>query len=408
MSDDTQKKPTLALSLSTTTSLFDSPTPQETLLTDALFKHVDEVVVVIVNFPVVVVDHPGVSTRSTDQLSLSLSPGKTMHVVGINAESHPHLYRRDVEETFAAGDPLAGEKYPGPHTGEPFLADWASAMNLGWSRCSAEWRLGLCGGETVQDPETLVEHCRNLDENHRDVAHVSLEASPGRSSYPMRLARNLSAIGWEGAARPTIDGGIRPAILDGSPRIACADGRGLQSDRDTFRALYADAREKRWNVQPTNLLHMAKTAEAAGLPDFAPLAIDAHLQVSLYPEERAWACALMGEHLEPGDASSASRWYERSLEENPGWKSALRLCRSRFLEKKWDSCVKAYERAVELQEVLPLVDDGLENFPSSLVHVAAALHELGHLAEARLTCQILRSTYPDSKGIQALCSKIGG
>jgi hypothetical protein len=392
MNAQIERKPTLSLSMVSR----DLPAG----LADVA-PHVDEVIVTLFDC-----DDAQLGSVEQKMSSIPELAEKNTSLLRVSADSHPFLYLPDVEETYEAGESLAGESYPGPFSGSMFMADWAEMLNLGWSRCSAEWRLALHGNELMIAPETLIGRCWQLDEQRRDVAHVSVESESRRSSHPIRLARNLPAIRWEGTACSTIESGLRPAVLDGNPKIVPSKGSVLLTDLEAFRILYAEARSRRWNVHPVNLLHMAKTAKEAGMPDFAPLAIDAHLENSLYPEERAWACALRGELLETDDASEASRWYERSLDEHPGWKSALRLCRSRFAERKWRECVEAYRRATELQDRIPLVDDGCESFEASLVHAAASLHELGLRGEASAACQTLREIFPTSKAIATMCSTI--
>lgn len=394
MSDPIERKPTLSLS-----SISRPPDVPAGLA--GVAPHVDEVIVTLIDC-----SEAQLTAIEQKMSSLAQLAEKTTNLTRVSSDSHPFYYLRDVEETYRVGEPLAGETCPGPFSGSMLLANWAEILNLGWSRCSSEWRLALHGDEMMHNPETLIEHCLKLDEQNRDVVHVLVESETGRSSHPIRLSRNLPALRWEGTACSTIEGGLRPAVLDENPRIAPPPGRDLLTDVETFRILYAEARSRRWNVHPVNLLHMARTAGAAGMPDFAPQAIDAHLESSLYPEERAWACALRGEILETSDAPEASRWYERSLDEHPGWKSALRLCRSRFAERKWRECVEAYRRATELQDRIPLVDDGRESFASSLVHAAASLHELGHRSEASAACRTLRETFPASKAIATMCSTI--
>jgi tetratricopeptide (TPR) repeat protein len=144
------------------------------------------------------------------------------------------------------------------------------------------------------------------------------------------------------------------------------------------------------------------------MESFAPLALRTYLDNSLYPEERAWACALQGEiYEESADLHQAATWYERSLAEHPGWKSALRLARIRFHQRQFRECLTAYDRAVENRDHHHLCDDGAESFNAVLLYVAVALHETGKKDAAKLCCQRLRETYPNSSRVADLCRTIG-
>lgn len=378
--------------------------PVDVTWLEGIAPHVDEVVVTSIDC----------SEKEREKICRDVKGSailrkKVTDVIAVNPTNYPELYLIDLEETFQTGEPFRDEVYTGPFTKQPFLADLASVLNLGWSQCSQEWRLTVMDNEIFSSPEEIAGVLFLLESRRRDAGHLSVARIPGSTHYPTRIARRLPAIRWEGAARPVLDGSLYPAVLDGNLKVLTRDGRNpLQSDRDVFRSLYAEARKKDWNVPSASLLHMARTAEAAGLPDFAAPAIEAYLEASLYTEERAWACALRGEISEKRkDYADASSWYERSLEEHPGWKAALRLSRSKFSAGHWQECINAYARAMEHKDHFHVVDDGKEEFASSLIPLAVSLHQLGRRKEASKIAKDLLTLYPESKSIAMLCQQIG-
>jgi tetratricopeptide (TPR) repeat protein len=245
------------------------------------------------------------------------------------------------------------------------------------------------------------------------VGYVELASSDHppieRRYLAPRLALNIPAIHWEGAARESLDGIQRSSKLDDFLQSTRSDlGNYLRlTDPEVFRVLYAEARQKNWDVHPSNLLHMARTARHAGMSSFAESAIKTYLDCSFYPEERAWAHSLQGEHLEARDLlAQASDRYELALAEHPGCKSALRLSHSRFLERKWQASLDAYQLAIERRNAVELVDDGAPTIDGGLICAAASLHELGRAAEARAACRELRRMFPESETIAKMCQII--
>jgi hypothetical protein len=388
----------------TSLCLVGPPLPRPPFL-EQIGPHVDELVVVLVDC--------NESLRIAFEHWLDGQPAlapKPRVIVSVDPSSHPHLYRKDVPETFTQGSPLADEIYPGPFSGNHFVADWSAVRNLGFNRCSMEWRLNLEVNEMLDDPEQITSACFLLNEHRRDLGYLSVRRPVLRRSFLAgKLARNLPALRWEGTARESLEGALRASLLDNFLQTSLkSHGRPHPTEAEIFQILYAEARAADWAVPPVNLLHMAKTARYVGMPDFAKTAIDSHLNNSLYPEERAWACAIQGELMEEHkEFSDASRWYERSLEEQPGWKSAYRLSRSRFKESKWQACVDAYRAGLANQDVIQLVDDGCESRETALIYVAVALQQLGQGDEAREVSAALRLLFPANQTILELCETIG-
>jgi tetratricopeptide (TPR) repeat protein len=334
--------------------------------------------------------------------------GKPCATFIVNPVFHPDLYRLDAPATYTRGQGLAGEEYRGPCSGRLLLANWAAARNMSFSSATQDWRLCLEPDELLLEPRRIASACLLLDRNHRNVGYVPRRRG-GRLAHAEKLARGIPSIRWEGVAREALEGCLCPAVFDGFLSFAeWFGGPSIRpSDAEIFRILYVEAREKDWAVPPVNLLHMARTAKAAGMADFIAPAIDAYLENSFYPEERAWACAIRGEHLEEsGRLDEAEKWYRRSMEEHPGSKTAYRLSRLHFSARRWQDCLDIYRLGLEYQETVQLVDDGLEDGASALIPVAIALHELGRKSEARETAVRLRALYPSSADVLKLCDAI--
>jgi tetratricopeptide (TPR) repeat protein len=389
--------PTVSLSLTVRSAR--SPS---TLL--SVGSHVDEVVVVLA----IAAEHREQWITTLDTNPLLRDKIKT--VIEVDPQTHPHLYEPDLPATFQLGNPLGDETYRGTATGKMFVSDWSAVRNLGWTRCSQEWRLALYDDENLDHPECLRDLCRSLDSHNRDVAYGS-SSRDKRCRYAARLSRNFSGIRFEGSARESLEGGLRPTIVEGilSTRTTSASPSDLATEcSETFRTLYAEARARSWDVPLSNLLHLAQTSRHADMEPFAPLAVKTYLDNSLFPEERAWACAIRGEIYEnASDLHQAAAWYEISLAEHPGWKSALRLARIRFHQKQFQECLAAYDTAVENNDHHHLCDDGDESWNATLLYVAVALHETGKKEAAKLCCQKLRETYPNSPQVADLCRTIG-
>jgi hypothetical protein len=368
---------------------------------ELVLPHVEELVVVIVEPHLIWLDRW--DPWFQDQKLLR-------QLICIDPSSHPHLFTRDVAETYQKGSPLTNETYAGPFSGGHFVRDWSAIRNLGLARCSQEWRLSLDPQETLLDPSNLAGAC-DLMSSHRSSLGYGRRQYLGSSHLTPMLTANRPEILWECPAVPSISGGCSPIIFDNCLRssypLKQVDQLALEAT-ETFSTLYAEARQKNWDVPPVSLVHLARCARYVGMDDFALPAIDAYLESSLYTEERAWACAVRGEiHETRRQFAEASRWYERSMAEHSGWKSALRLCRSRFHERRWQDCINAYELAIDRSSFIHIVDDGETSDPASLILVVAALHMLGRDDKARMHLTTLQNIFPKSEKVTELCNAIG-
>jgi tetratricopeptide (TPR) repeat protein len=365
---------------------------------DYLLPHTDEISVVITNNAAA--DSFDRWMRHLDEIASKTN--KSISLVVLSPDTDPNLYMLDCPETFAAGRPFADEIYTGPFTGEWIPTDWSKIRNLALSTCKSPWRLSLQGGDVVVRPELLRSLCQELDLARRNVAYISTTRG-SRTCHRALLHRDDPSICFEGAACETLEGGTRPAILDDGIQI---NSTKWISDRENFLTLYAESRRLNWEVPPTNLLYLASTTHEKR-PLLASALLSAYLGSSLYPEERAWASALQGEICElTNDLEGAAKWYEASLAENPGWKSALRLCQVRLRQSRWKDCISAYERATDNLQAIHLWDDGPQSFAPSLIYLATSLHEIGKYAEARQACKALEDLFPSSQSVRMLCEKI--
>ncbi len=332
-------------------------------------------------------------------------------IVEVTSGSHPQYYLIDELDTYEEGPSLMGESCPGPFTGKPLLADWSAVRNLGWRKCTLPWILFLDADDVVQDPESIWGLIAALEARNVDLAATRYiyDADPDGSSraevYRERLARNRLQTYWAGPVHETLTGSRKTAHIEGNLVVRdCKDsaGQDIRVPGRCLKVLYHYARTRGWNVPPRILLYLALEARGV-MPDLSLALIERYLDVSTWPEERAWACAISGEIFEGRkDLSSASAWYERSLSEYPGAKSAFRLCRTRFGEKKWREVVDAYEIGMANQPVLQLLDGGASYADKSKILVAAAWDKLGEKANALLVCEEALQAFPGNSNLLLL------
>ena len=338
-----------------------------------------------------------------------------LDIVDVTRETHPELYIMDVPETYMVGRPLAGESYVGPFTGEPVLADWAAIRNLGWRHCTKRWILFLDADDVIQDPESIPGLCLALQANDAELGcsrYVYSQDDDGGSrseSFRERLARNLPHISWVGLTHEILSGQQKTVHIDGNLIVhdmKDSQGKDIRIPGRCFKILYHQARANDWNVPPRSLIYLAMESRGM-MPDLASAALDRYLDVSLWPEERAWACCLRGEiHEQREEYDKASEWYERALAEHPSSKAAFRLCRSRFHECRWQECVDAFQIGIENKSVLQLLDNGPVYEDMSRILVAAALDKLGRLREAAAMCQQAVEAFPGNSNLRLMLGEL--
>jgi glycosyltransferase involved in cell wall biosynthesis len=332
--------------------------------------------------------------------------GFGLQIIEVTSRTNPDLYLLDVSETYATGQSLMGESLEGPFTGEPLLADWAGARNLGWSHCTKQWILFLDADDVVDDPESIPGICEAMEgkawvdgvavdepRNFADLAesrYIYSATEDGLSraeAFRERIVRNIPIISWVGMAHEVLKGARKTARMDGN--LVVRDmrdslGLGIRVPGRCLKVLYYYARLNDWIVSPRDLIYLGLEARPF-MPAFALKVLEMYMAMSLWPEERAWACCLIGEiHEQAENFPAASEWYEKALTEFPGEKSAYRLCRSRFREEKWQQAIDAYNTGVTNGEevALQLIDNGPIYKDMSKIMVASALEKLGRRNEA--------------------------
>jgi glycosyltransferase involved in cell wall biosynthesis len=343
-----------------------------------------------------------------------------LEVVEVTSGSHPQYYLIDEDSTYEVGESLTGESCPGPFTGRPLLADWSAARNLGWRRCTMPWILILDADDVVTDPESIwglveVLESRGVEmATSRYVYDITGDGSSRSESYREKLVRNLPHISWTEPVHEVLRGSKKTAHVQGNLVVRDLKdnaGKDVRVPGRNFKVLYHHARSRGWRVSPRVLIYLALESRAS-MPVFATELVERYLASSTWPEERAWACSLAGEIAEEGrDFAGASAWYERSLSEYPGSKSAHRLCRTRFREGKWREVVDAYEVAVANQPVLQLLDGGPAYANTSKILVAAALEKMGNvssgdLARALVFIEEAVAAFPGNTNLELLRDQI--
>jgi hypothetical protein len=347
----------------------------------------------------------------------SRGTGFGLDIIEVTADSHPGLYILDVPETYAVGRPFMGEVFEGPFTGKPLLADWASARNLGWSRCTKRWILSLDADDVVQDPESIPGLCSAREKVGADLAvcryinSMGLDGQSKSDSFRERLCKNVPRIAWSGVTHEALGGQAKTVMIEGNlvvQDMKDSTGMEIRVPGRCLKVLYHNARLNDWKVSPQSLICLAMEARTV-MPDFAIAIIDLYLTMSSWKEQQAWACCLRGEaHELRHELPEASEWYERSLTFHPGSKASFRLCRSRFREGKWQQAVDAYQMGIKNKAVLQIVDNGPGYESRSKILVTSALDKLGRQDEALAMCEEALGTFPNEPALIILRKQLAG
>jgi tetratricopeptide (TPR) repeat protein len=335
------------------------------------------------------------------------------HFVEVRAATHADLYLLDVPETYRKGRSLVGEVYQGPFTGGKLLADWATARNLSWDACAADWRLFLDADDVLDDPECLPGLCRALDKRGIEVASSRYHydhSQGGRSranAFRERLARNCSSIRWHGCVHEQLVGYVpgRVAHVVGSlvaRDLRDSSGAGIRVPGRNLKVLYAVARARDFEVTPRHMVYLAAEAKVA-MPSLAVKLAEMHQECATWGEEKSWSASILGEiYEEDGDYVTAGRWYEHALSHHAGVMPAMRLARVRFRQGNWEETIAAYQRGLRNRSVGQFLDGSEVYEDATAILVASALRKLGRFEEAERLCAQARAKFPESPSLRDL------
>jgi hypothetical protein len=377
---------------------------------ERVLPYVDEAVLTVLD-----TDEPALRTQALDKAStICHTSGKPVQLLLVSPDDTPDLYHRPAPGMFHPGHSLVGEDQPAEPFVGPLVSNWSAVRNRALAACTRDWRLALDADECVSRPELLAQICEKLDQAHQDACAIDVPGSKRGPRVEFRLSRACTEITYEGAAYESLEGYVNPVVATDGPTVLvdlCSPRIG-PPDAVAFATLYRYLRENDWLVHPAGLLQLAENAGLGGwtVPvtrSFAKQAISTYLDLSLYPEGRAFAYALLGEHMEAQEFyTEASGCYTKSLREFPTAKAAMRLCRSRFREGRWRDVVEADEIASKLKDVPHLVDDWYLPTEATRLLVATALHKLGRRSEAQDLAQRLLGRCPNDPSVAALCAEI--
>ena len=356
-----------------------------------LAPHVGDVVVVLVE-----------TSRHPNRRASPPSLDTPHQVMRASPSTHDHLFLQDCQATYREGSPLAGESYEGPFTNRAMVADWAEIRNLGLHACRSRWRLVLDAGDVVEHPEHLLLACHLLEQHGGDAGLLRLRS---QQFHEAKISLGSAGQRFEGPALPTLVSLLRPAVLGDCLEIS-SPTRPTTPSPDVFKILYANARKRRWQIDPADLLHMSRHA-GPDLQSLRPVLLAAHPRKFSTPEHHSFFYVVQGELMEErGQVAGACRSYELALEIYPGWKTAIRLARARFTEQRWHDVVEAHHRAMAFRGHPHLLDDAPLSLDGSLTLTAAALHALGHSTPARNAARYLRNHHPTAPTVAKLCEML--
>jgi tetratricopeptide (TPR) repeat protein len=332
-----------------------------------------------------------------------------LKVIEVNFSTNPEFYIIDTAVSYKYGNPIDNEEFGGPFTEKPLLADWAGIRNLGFKQCTKDYILFLIDA-VVDDPASIPSLCEQMYQGEVEMLcsryiFSSLDRMSFSESYRERLIKNVDHIYWNGVTHEVLMGAKKKAYLEGSLIVRDLKdslGKDIRIPGRCLKVLYNHCRKYNWNVSPRDLIYLGMECKRP-LPRLAKAVLNKYLEKSLWPEERAWACSMVGEIYEKElKYSDASKWYERSLREHPGSKSAFRLCRSKFNEGKWSDSIAAYELGKANSCVVQLLDNGPAYDDLSKILIAVAYEKLGKFPESLAICDEALKIFPTNQRLLVL------
>lgn len=321
-------------------------------------------------------------------------------LINVNQKDFPDLFYTDSPSSFSNEK----FKWSGPYSDQKKILNWSRVRNLGFSRCSQEFRVVVFEDEIVSCPEKIQDLVNSMQELNSEVAYTK-RTSSCVDGYVPRVTRNEPGIKWFGSVDETIDGITRYLVSDNHLKSKVFST--LDNHFEKLSSIYANSLVEKWNIYPRDLINLAKYSVPFFGIETGKSILSDYLDLSLHTEERAWACAVGGEIMEKvGDVEEAVVWYRRSMDEHPGWKSAMRLCRVLFHQQKFSDVLNVYSEGVQYSEEHHLIDNGNESIEKTLVLIAECNHRLGNKDEAIDNCRVLRSLFPGNEKINNFCNVI--
>lgn len=270
--------------------------------------------------------------------------------VAVTPETHPGLYFRDEAESYAVGQPCAGEVFDGPFTGSMMLADWAAARNVGWRQHESDWRLILDADDLVRDPQSIPGLVQLLSVSGFQAASSAYDVGdpPTATGARERLCRNTPDFTWTGCVheRLTTTGIDKVAHVAGSlvvVDVRDSRGAGTRVPLRNLKVLYRAARASGWQLTTRDSLCLASEARYL-MPDLCENLLSRVLADADSQVERAWACAVMGDLSSVrGDRDAAVEWYERANAHCKSRRCTLKIAREHHNAGRIASCSRAYD-----------------------------------------------------------------
>ncbi len=343
----------------------------------------------------------------------------------VTAATHPEFYIEDTASTYQAGFSLAGEVFQGPFVERPILGDWAGVRNLMWQASSKPWKMFLDADDVILDPECLPGLLCRMEEmniERADSTYQYVISDPEApkiqygESYRERIVRNLPQIVWARRIHENLVGTLRIAQIDGNLRVRdMRDNRGfgVRIPGRNFKILYHECRSRNWQSDPrtlANLILETKPYIRDGVFDllFPEAALALYLERSTWPEERAWAKAMMGEMYEMRSLFGAAKHsYEDANTEYKNPKNFYRLSRVFYQMGLWQECIEAYHQADEHNKVLQTLDGGGDVLKQAgEILLSASYLELGNVKEARHHAEMAAANHPQSGVLQDYLKQI--
>lgn len=102
----------------------------------------------------------------------------------------------------------------------------------------------------------------------------------------------------------------------------------------------------RENPDARNLYYLGREQSYYKMYKESTETLKKYLELSVFPEERAAACRILGK----ADPRNAEEWFMKGTEEFPSREAILALANHYYLEKEWDACLLVAKKSLEYTE----------------------------------------------------------